>query len=394
MNTLRDVVILSAARTPIGSFLGNLSTVPAPKLGAIAIKGALERAGVPGEDVDEVIMGCVLPAGMGQAPARQATLAAGLPTSVECMTINKVCGSGLKSVMLAAQAIACGDADCVIAGGMENMSQVPHYLDGSREGRRMGDWKMKDGMVHDGLWDPYHNYHMGNAAELCARECKLSREEQDSLAEESYRRAQKSIAEGLFREEIVPVEIPQRRGDALIVEEDEEAGRVRFEKIPSLRPAFDPEGSVTAANASSINDGAAALLLMAAEEAEKRGLKPLAKIVSQASAAQDPEWFTTAPAKSVQKALERAGLEAGDIDTFELNEAFAVVSLVNAQLLELDSAKVNPRGGAVALGHPIGASGARILVTLLHTLKQEGGRRGLASLCIGGGEASTLIVEM
>ncbi len=393
MAAIRDVVIVSAARTPIGSFLGSLSGVPAPQLGAAAIKAALERAGVDGADVSECIMGCVLPAGVGQAPARQAALGAGLPVGVECMTINKVCGSGLKSVMLAAQAIALGDADIIVAGGMENMSSAPHYLLGSREGAKMGDWKMKDGMVMDGLWDPYHNYHMGNAAELCAREKGFDREAQDAFATESYQRAQKAIEDGVFEEEIVPVAIPQRKGDPVIVDKDEEPGRVRFDKIPALRPAFDKEGSVTAANASSINDGAAALVLMSAEEAGKRGLTPLAKIVAQASAAQEPEWFTTAPAKSVKKALDRAGLGTGDIDVYEINEAFAVVSLANNELLDLDGSKVNLRGGAVALGHPIGASGARILVTLLYIMKQEGKKRGLASLCIGGGEAATLIVE-
>ncbi|MBC8366224.1 acetyl-CoA C-acetyltransferase [bacterium] len=390
---MREVVIVSAARTPVGSFLGSFSDVPAPQLGAAAIKAAVERAGVDGADVSECIMGCVLPAGLGQAPARQAALGAGLPVGVECMTINKVCGSGLKSVMLAAQAIALGDADIVVAGGMENMSSAPHYLLGSREGAKMGDWIMKDGMVMDGLWDPYHNYHMGMAAELCAREKGFDREAQDAFAIESYQRAQKSIEGGLFDEEIVPVAIPQRKGDPIIVDKDEEPGRVRFDKIPALRPAFDKEGSVTAANASSINDGAAAVVLMSADEAAKRGLKPLAKIVSQASAAQEPEWFTTAPAKSVKKALDKAGLGVDDIDAFEINEAFAVVSLANNKLLNLDASKVNLRGGSVAIGHPIGASGARILVTLLHIMKQEGKKRGLASLCIGGGEAATLVVE-
>jgi acetyl-CoA C-acetyltransferase len=393
MASIREVVIVSAARTPVGSFLGSLSDVPAPQLGAAAIKSAIERAGVDGADVSECIMGCVLPAGLGQAPARQAALGAGLPVGVECMTINKVCGSGLKSVMLAAQAIALGDADIVVAGGMENMSSAPHYLLGSREGAKMGDWKMKDGMVMDGLWDPYKNYHMGMAAELCAREKGFDREAQDAFAIESYQRAQKSIEGGLFEEEIVPVAIPQRKGDPVIVDKDEEPGRVRFDKIPALRPAFDKEGSVTAANASSINDGAAAVVLMSADEATKRGLKPLAKIVSQASAAQEPEWFTTAPAKSVKKALDKAGLGTDDIDAFEINEAFAVVSLANNKLLNLDTSKVNLRGGSVAIGHPIGASGARILVTLLHIMKQEGKKRGLASLCIGGGEAATLVVE-
>ena len=393
MAELRDVVIVSAARTPIGSFLGALSSVSAPRLGAVAIQAALERAGIDADTVDECIMGCVLSAGLGQAPARQAALGAGLPVGVECMTINKVCGSGLKSVMLAAQAIALGDADVIVAGGMENMSQTPHYVQNSRLGTKMGDWTLKDGMVHDGLWDPYHDYHMGQAAELCSRECKFDRPAQDAFAVESYRRAQAAIAEGLFKPEIAPVQIPQRKGDPLLVDTDEEAGRVKFDRIPSLRPAFDKEGAMTAANASSINDGAAALVVMAAAVAAARGIAPLAKIVAQASAAQAPEWFTTAPAKSIEKALAKAGLGTGDIDLFEINEAFAVVALANNALLGLDAEKVNVRGGAVALGHPIGASGARILVTLLHAMKDRGARRGLASLCIGGGEAATLIVE-
>ena len=393
MAELRDVVIVSAARTPIGSFLGALSTVPAPKLGAVAVKAALERSGLSGEDVDECIMGCVLPAGQGQAPARQAALGAGLPDSVECMTINKVCGSGLKTVMLAAQAIAVGDADVVVAGGMENMTQTPHYALGSRAGTKMGDWKLKDGMVFDGLWDPYNDYHMGNAAELCSRECKIDRAAQDAFAVESYSRAQAAIAEGVFKAEIAPVEIPQRKGDPVVVDTDEEAGRVKFDRIPSLRPAFLKDGTVTAANASSINDGAAAVVVMAAEVAEAKGIKPLAKIVAQASAAQAPEWFTTAPEKSIRKALAKADLSTDDIDLYEINEAFAVVALANNDLLGLSADKVNVRGGAVALGHPIGASGTRILVTLLHTMKDRGAKRGLASLCIGGGEAATLIVE-
>ena len=393
MAEVRDVVIVSAARTPIGCFMGSLSAVPVPRLGATAIQAALERAGVDGEDVDECIMGCVLPAGVGQAPARQAALGAGLPDHVECMTVNKVCGSGLKTVMLAAQSIALGDADIIVAGGMENMSLAPHYLQNSRGGMKMGDWKARDGMVMDGLWDPYHDYHMGMAAELCADEKKIGREDQDAFAKMSYERAQASIKAGLFKEEIAPVEIPQRKGDPKVVDQDEEPGRVNFDRLPTLRPAFKKDGSVTAANASSINDGAGAVLLMSADEAAKRGLKPLARIVSQASAAQAPEWFTTAPAKAVKKALDKAGLKADDIDVFEINEAFAVVSLANNQLLGIDASNVNLRGGAVALGHPIGASGARVLVTLLHIMKQEGKKRGLASLCIGGGEAATLIVE-
>ena len=393
MASLREVVIVAAARTPIGSFLGALSTMSAPELGAVAIRAALARAGVAGEDVDECIMGCVLTAGIGQAPARQAALGAGLPEGVECLTLNKVCGSGLKSVMLAAQAIAVGDAEIIVAGGMENMSRVPHYAMNSRLGTKMGDWKLVDGMVFDGLWDPYNDYHMGMAAELCASECNFDRAAQDAFAIESYKRAQAAIAGGKFKAEIAPVEIPQRKGDPVVVGEDEEPGRVMFDKIGSLRPAFKKDGTVTAANASSINDGAAAVVLMPAEEAARRGIRPLARIVAQASAAQAPEWFTTAPAKSIAKALRKAGLGAADIDLFEINEAFAVVSLANNKLLKLDPAKVNVRGGAVALGHPIGASGARVLVTLLHAMKDLGAKRGLASLCIGGGEAATLIVE-
>ena len=393
MAELRDVVIVSAARTPIGSFLGALSGVPAPKLGSVAIRAVLERAGVKPDAVDECIMGCVLPAGVGQAPARQAALGAGLPESVECLTVNKVCGSGLKSVMLAAQAIAVGDADVIVAGGMENMSLVPHYALNSRGGTKMGDWTLKDGMVFDGLWDPYHDYHMGNAAELCARECKVDRASQDAFATESYRRAQTAIADGSFKAEIAPVSIPQRKGDPVVVDTDEEPGRVSFDRIPTLRPAFEKEGTVTAANASSINDGAAAVLVMSAEKAKALGLKPMVKLVAQASAAQAPEWFTTAPAKAIEKALKKAGLTAKDIDLFEINEAFAVVSLANNQLLGLDASKVNVRGGAVALGHPIGASGTRVLTTLLYAMKDKGAKRGLASLCIGGGEAATLIVE-
>ena len=393
MAELRDVVIVSAARTPIGSFLGALSTVPSPKLGAIAIKAALERAGLTGDQVDECIMGCVLPAGVGQAPARQAALGAGLPQKVECITVNKVCGSGLKSVMLAAQAIAVGDADVIVAGGMENMSLAPHYVQGSRAGTKMGDWTLKDGMVMDGLWDPYHDFHMGNAAELCARECKFDRAAQDAFAVESYRRAQAAIAAGEFKREIVPVPIPQKKGDPVLVDTDEEPGRVDFAKIPTLRPAFIKDGTVTAANASSINDGAAAVVVMAASVATKLGIKPIARIVAQASAAQAPEWFTTAPAKAIEKALAKAKLKASDVDLYEINEAFAVVSLANNQLLGLDAATVNVRGGAVALGHPIGASGARVLVTLLHAMQDRQAKRGLASLCIGGGEAAALLVE-
>jgi len=390
---MKDVVIVSAARTAIGSFHGALASVPATRLGAVVVKAVLERAGLRPDQVDEVIMGNVLPAGEGQAPARQAALFAGLPEQVACTTVNKVCGSGLKSVMLAAQAIAVGDAEIVVAGGMENMSQVPYYLPDGRNGMRLGHGKVLDGMVHDGLWDVYNDFHMGNAAEICARELAIGREAQDAFAAESYRRSQASIAAGLFKREIAPVEIPQRKGEPVVVDADEEPGRGRIDKLAGLRPAFDKNGTVTAGNASSINDGAAAVLVMSADKAAELGLKPMARIVAQAGAAQKPEWFTTAPAASIRRALEKANLELGDIDVFEVNEAFSVVSLANERLLELDAAKVNPRGGAVSLGHPIGASGARILVTLLHEMQDMNAKRGLASLCIGGGEAVAMIVE-
>lgn len=394
MRSLREVVIVSATRTPIGSFLGTLSSVPATKLGSIVIEEALKRAGLEKSLVDEVIMGNVLNAGEGQAPARQAALGAGLPESTECMTINKVCGSGLKSVMLAAQAIMVGDADIVVAGGMESMSNVPYYLFNARDGFKMGDQKLVDGMIFDGLWDVYNNFHMGVAAELCATECKISREAQDEYSILSYKRALEAQKSGKFKDEIVPVEIPQRKGDPLLISEDEEPGKVRFEKIAGLKPVFDKTGTVTAANASSINDGAAAVLVMAEEKAKELKIKPIARILNQASTAKKPEWFTTAPADAIQKCLKKAALTTEDIDLYEINEAFAVVSLAVNDILAIDSAKVNVNGGAVALGHPIGASGARILVTLLYEMINRSVNRGLASLCIGGGEASALLVEM
>ncbi len=393
MKEIREVVIVSAARTAIGSFNGALKNIPAVKLGSIAIEEAIRRAGIEKELIDEVIMGNVLPANEGQAPARQAALGAGLNKSVECLTINKVCGSGLKAVMLAAQAIMVGDADVIAAGGMENMSQVPYYLPSNRWGSKMGNTEIIDGMVKDGLWDVYNDFHMGNAAELCAEECHLSREDQDQFSINSYKRAIKAQEEGSFKDEIVPVEIPQRKKDPLIFDTDEEPSKVKFDKIPNLRSPFKKDGSVTAANSSSINDGAAAVIVMAKEKADELGLQGLYRIVAQASAAKAPEKFTTAPADSIQKALKKAKLNTSDIDLFEINEAFAVVSLINNKLLELPEEKVNIHGGAVALGHPIGASGARILTTLLYALKNTGKKRGLASLCIGGGEASTLIVE-
>ncbi len=393
MKNLREVVIVGAARTPVGSFGGAFKDVPATKLGSIAIKAALERSKTPFDAVDEVIMGNVITANEGQAPARQAALGAGLSSSVTCMTINKVCGSGLKAVMLAAQAIMVGDADVIVAGGMENMSQIPYYVPNGRFGYRLGHGELVDGMIKDGLWDVYNNFHMGNAAELCAKECNITREEQDEFAAESYRRALEAQKNGWFDDEIVPVEIPQRKGDPVIVDKDEEPARVNFEKMPKLRPAFQKDGTVTAANASKINDGAAAVVVMAKEKAEELGLTPLVKIVAQASAAKEPQYFTTAPADAIKLALKKADLTVDDIDLFEINEAFAVVSIINNRLLKLSTDKVNIHGGAVALGHPIGASGARILTTLLFAMKRKNAKRGVASLCIGGGEASTVIVE-
>jgi len=394
MKSLREVVIVSACRTPIGSFMGSLSTIPATKLGSIVINEALLRAGIEKSLVDEVIMGNVLAAGEGQAPARQAALGANLSDKTECLTINKVCGSGLKSVMLAAQAIMVGDADVVVAGGMESMSNVPYYLFKARDGFRMGNQKLVDGMISDGLWDVYNDFHMGNAAELCARECNISRNDQDEYSIMSYQRALEAQKAGKFKEEIVQVSIPQRKGDPIIVDTDEDPTKVRFDKIPTLKPVFIKEGTVTAANASSINDGAAAVVLVAEEKAKELGLDPMAKICAQASAAKKPEWFTTAPADAIKKNLKKANLNTSDIDLFEINEAFAVVSLAVNDILDLDVNKVNVNGGAVALGHPIGASGTRILVTLLFEMKKRAAKRGLASLCIGGGEASALIVEM
>jgi acetyl-CoA C-acetyltransferase len=387
------VYILSAVRTPMGSFLGSLSTVPAPQLGAVAIRGAVERAGIQPEDVQEVFMGNVLQAGLGQAPARQAALGAGLTHEVPCTTVNKVCASGMKSLALAGAAIVNGDADIVVAGGMENMSQVPHYLDG-RKGTKFGDLKVRDGMLLDGLTDVYNATHMGNCAELCAKDHDITREEQDAFAVESYNRAAKAWENGAFAEEVVPVSVPQRKGDPVIVSEDEEYKQVRMDKIPSLRPAFQKDGTVTAANASTLNDGASAMVLASAEAVERLGLKPIAKLVAAADAAQAPEWFTTAPAKALPKALAKAGWRTEDVDLWELNEAFAVVGLANNKLLGLDAAKVNVNGGAVALGHPLGSSGSRIMVTLLHALRARGLRRGAAGICNGGGGASAMCIEL
>ena len=387
-------VIVSATRTPIGSFQGNLSALPTVQLGAQVIQSALLRSGIKGDKVDEVIMGNVLAAGEGQAPARQAAIFAGLPNTVECMTINKVCGSGMKSVMLADQAIRCGDAKIVIAGGMENMSQAPYYLLDSRNGMRLGHNKALDSIILDGLWDPYNNIHMGSCAEILAEENIYTREDQDAFATESYRRSLKAINEGLFDKEITPIEIPQRKGDVVVVKEDEEPGRGRPEKISKLKPAFQKEGTITAANASSINDGAAALVVASEDEANLLNIKPVCRIVAQASAAHEPKYFTTAPSKAMQKALNKAGMSIDQIDLFEINEAFSNVALAAIRENSLDHEKVNIFGGAVSLGHPIGATGARILVTLISALKYQNKKLGLATLCIGGGEAAAVIIEI
>ncbi|BDG01595.1 acetyl-CoA C-acetyltransferase [Anaeromyxobacter oryzae] len=389
----REVVIVGAARTPIGSFLGSLAAVPAPRLGAVAIRAALERAGLEPGAVDEVIMGNVLQAGIGQAPARQAAIYAGIPERVPAWTLNKVCGSGLKAVISGAQAIAVGDADVVVAGGMESMSNVPYYDRAARTGARMGNVELVDGMVHDGLWDPYDRQHMGMCAEHCAATYGISRSAQDEYALESGRRALEAQRSGAFRAEIVPVEVEGRKGDKTAVSEDESPKLARPDKLPTLKPVFKKDGTVTAANASSINDGGAALVLMSAERAQREGRKVLARITAWGGAARAPVEFTVAPADAVKVTLAKAKLEPKDVDLWEINEAFAVVSLANNRLIGLDGRSVNVRGGAVALGHPIGASGARILVTLLYAMTDLGKRRGLATLCIGGGEAVAVVVE-
>jgi acetyl-CoA C-acetyltransferase len=390
---MREVVIVSGARTPIGSFQGALASLQAPRLGAVAIKAALERGGVPADAVGEVYMGCVLAAGVGQAPARQAAIAAGIPPAVGAVTVNKVCGSGLKSVVFARNAILAGEHDLVVAGGMESMSNAPYLLPKAREGYRLGHAQVIDSLITDGLWDAYGNVHMGDCGELCAKEKEISRADQDAFAAESYRRALRAQAEGKFRGEIVPVEIPAKKGAPVVVADDEEPGRGNIEKLASLRPAFQKDGTITAGNASSINDGAAALVLASADVAAKRGWKPLARIVGTAGHAQAPEWFTTAPAGAIERLLDRVGWKKDDVDLWEINEAFAVVSIANNRMLGLDPAKVNVWGGAVALGHPIGASGGRVLVTLLAALADAGKKRGVASLCIGGGEGIALAVE-
>lgn len=390
----RTVYIVAAVRTPIGSFGGTLKDFTAPQLGALAIKAAVAKAGIQPADVQEVLMGCVIQANTGQAPARQAAKFAGLPDRVICTTINKVCASGMKAIAQGAQSILLGDAEIIVAGGMESMSNVPYYSANMRWGNKYGNVSMIDGLSRDGLTDVYHNYAMGNAAELCAKECHVSREEQDAFAVESYQRSQAAWANGYFAEEVIPVEIPQRKGDPILFTKDEEAFNVKFDKIPELKPAFTKEGTVTAANASTMNDGAAAVVLMSKEKAEAMGIKPLAIIRSYADAEQAPEWFTTTPSIAVPKAVAKAGLQMGDIDYVELNEAFSVVGIVNTQKMNLDPAKVNVHGGAVSLGHPLGCSGARIIVTLINVLKQHGGKIGAAGICNGGGGASAMVVEL
>jgi acetyl-CoA C-acetyltransferase len=389
---MSEVVILSAARTAIGAFQGALRDVAAPQLGARAIAGACERAGVAPAELEQIYMGCVLPAGVGQAPARQAALAAGCSPATGAITFNKVCGSGMRTVMSAANDLRAGDFALVAAGGMESMSRAPYLAMGARDGLRLGHGKFVDSMIHDGLWDPYGDQHMGNCAELCAREFHFTREQQDAYSVESYARARAAQESGAFAREIVAVEVPGRKG-VTVVDRDEEPGKADLAKMPGLRPAFEKDGTVTAANASKINDGAAALVLATAEEAARRGLRPIARLVAQATFAQQPEWFTTAPVGAIRRALDRAGLAVADVDLFEINEAFAVVALACARELGIAHDRLNVRGGAVALGHPIGASGARIVVTLLDALAERGGRYGCAGICIGGGEATAIVVE-
>jgi acetyl-CoA C-acetyltransferase len=388
----KDVVIVSAARTPIGSFLGGLSSISAPKLGAVAIKGALEKINLSPELIDEVLMGNVVQAGTGQAPARQAAIYAGIPDSVPCTTINKVCASGMKTIMQAAQSIALGDADIIVAGGMENMSLIPHYHH-ARSAHKFGSVTLDDGLQKDGLVDAYANQAMGIFADSCATEYKFTREAQDAFAIQSYKRSTEAWNEGKFNSEVVPVEVPQRRGEPIVVDRDEEYTNVRLEKIPSLRAAFTKDGTVTAANASTINDGAAALVLMSKEKADELGLKPLATVKGYADAAREPEWFTVAPSKALPKALAKAAVDISEVDFFEFNEAFSVVGLANMKLLGLNDSNVNVNGGAVSLGHPLGCSGARIVVTLLSVLEQNNGKIGAAAICNGGGGASALILE-
>ena len=390
---MNEVVILSGVRTPIGAFGGSLSSLTAPQLGAIAIKAAVDKSGLSPDDPNEVLMGQVLQGGVGQAPARQAALGAGLPNSVPCTTVNKVCGSGMKTVMMAAQAIACGDAEIVVAGGMESMSNAPYFSPNARTGLRMGDSKLIDMMIWDGLWDPYSQTHMGNCGDLCAKELNYSREKLDEYAAESYRRALAAQEKCVLSEEIVPVSVPQRKGDPIVVAEDEEPKKGDISKLATLRAAFDKEGVTTAGNASSIDDGAAALVIASKTAAEERGTKPLARIVAYAQHAQDPQWFTTAPAEAIQKVLAKAGLKVEDIDIWEVNEAFAVVAMNVADKVGIPYDKLNVNGGAVALGHPIGMTGARLILTAMHELRRRGGKYALATPCIGGGEATAVIIE-
>jgi acetyl-CoA C-acetyltransferase len=390
---MKEVFIVSAVRTPIGSFGGALSRFSATQLGAHAIRAAIERISLQSSHIQEVFMGNVLSANVGQAPVTQATIYSGITQKIPGTTVNKVCASGMKAVMFGAQSILLGDNDVVVAGGMESMSNVPYYLDKARNGYRLGHGTVTDGLVKDGLWDVYNDYHMGSAAELCAVECEISREEQDAYAVESYKRSAAAYAAGKFKNEIVPLQVEQRGKEPLTVAEDEEYKNVKFEKIPSLKPAFKKDGTVTAANASKLNDGAAALILMSGEKMKKLGLKPLAKIISYADAQQAPEWFTTAPSKAMPRAAEKAGLNLKNIDYFEINEAFSVVSIANNREMSLDPARVNVNGGAVSLGHPLGASGARILITLINVLKQNNGKLGAAGICNGGGGASAMIIE-
>lgn len=393
MASLPPVYIVSAARTPIGAFQGSLAQLKAPELGAIAIKGALARAKVAADLVGEVFMGNVLSAGVGQAPARQALIHAGIPNTVPATTVGKVCGSGMQAIILAAKTVALGDCDIAVAGGMESMSNVPYYLDKARTGYRMGNGQIIDGMIFDGLWDPYNDKHMGSCGDKCAKEFNISREAQDEFAKDSYRKALSAQKEGLFDAEIEPVLVPQKKGDPVAVKADEGPSKGDPAKIPTLRPAFSKDGTITAANASPINDGASALVLASEAAVKKHNLEPLGRIVGYAGAAQDPEWFTTAPAKAMDNLAQKTGVALGDVDLFEINEAFAVVAMVCAQLAKIDPSRVNVRGGAVALGHPIGSSGSRIVTTMLHAMKDQNKKRGVASICIGGGEALALLIE-
>ena len=391
---MTDILILSATRTPLGAFQGALASMPGPRLGAAAIRGAVMQAGIASEDVTDVFMGNVLQAGVGQAPARQAAIYAGLPTHTRCVTVHKVCGSALEAIILGARALGMGDAGWVVAGGMESMSSAPYLLPKAREGFRLGHQQVVDSMIHDGLWDPYGNLHMGGCAEQCAKKYGFTREQQDAYAAESFRRANDAQKTGKFVGEITPVEVPDARGGATRIERDEGPAKVNYEKIPTLRPAFEKNGTITAANASSINDGAAAVVLTAAEQVRSKGLSPLARIVAFGAHAQDPVWFTTAPVAAAQAALRRAGWKPEDVDLWEINEAFAVVALAFMKELEVPHEKLNVRGGAIALGHPIGASGARILVTLLAAMRERAAKRGLAAICIGGGEGLAVCVEL